>query len=330
MRIGLLGLLFVYLLGFMPHAFAFSTGETASLVIGQSNFTSNAVAVTSTGLNLPAGLAFDHGGNLWVADTWNNRVLEYAAPFSTGETASLVIGQSSFTSNAVAVTSTGLNGPRALAFDSGGNLWAADESDNRVLEYAAPFSTGETASLVIGQSNFTSQRWATTSTALDSPFGLAFDHGGNLWVADEANNRVLEYAAPFSTGETASLVIGQSSFTSNAVAVTSTGFAGPADLAFDSGGNLWAADQYNHRILEYATSSSTSSSSSSSSHTSSSSSSSSSHASSSSSSVSTTSPRVGSWIYLGTAAAVVVVIIIVAAYYTTIRGRSKPSATPPP
>jgi hypothetical protein len=225
MRIGLLGLLFVYLLGFMPHAFAFSTGETASLVIGQSNFTSNAVAVTSTGLN----------------------------------------------------------GPRALAFDSGGNLWAADESDNRVLEYAAPFSTGETASLVIGQS----------------------------------------------------------SFTSNAVAVTSTGFAGPADLAFDSGGNLWAADQYNHRILEYATSSSTSSSSSSSSHTSSSSSSSSSHtssssssssshASSSSSSVSTTSPRVGSWIYLGTAAAVVVVIIIVAAYYTTIRGRSKPSATPPP
>ena len=214
MRIGLLGLLFVYLLGFMPHAFAFSTGETASLVIGQSNFTSNAVAVTSTGLNLPAG--------------------------------------------------------------------------------------------------------------------LAFDHGGNLWTADMRNNRVLEYTAPFSTGETASLVIGQSSFTSNAVAVTSTGFAGPADLAFDSGGNLWAADQYNHRILEYATSSSTSSSSSSSSHTSSSSSSSSSHASSSSSSVSTTSPRVGSWIYLGTAAAVVVVIIIVAAYYTTIRGRSKPSATPPP
>ena len=49
---------------------------------------------------------------------------------------------------------------------------------------------------------------ATTSTGLDTPNGLAFDSSGNLWVADSSNNRVLEYKAPFTTGEAASLVLG--------------------------------------------------------------------------------------------------------------------------
>src|ERR1700722_1721605 len=135
MGVSLFGLTSVLLLGFLPHAFAFSNGQAASLVIGESNFTSFNPDKTSTGVNSPYGLAFDSSGNLWVVDESNNRVLEYKAPFSTYEAASLVIGQSSFTTNAFGATSTALTAPESLAFDSSGNLWVTDTSNNRVREF---------------------------------------------------------------------------------------------------------------------------------------------------------------------------------------------------
>ncbi len=70
-----------------------------------------------------------------VVDTGNNRVLEFVAPLFTGMAASLVIGQSSFTSSGSATTQSGLHNPEGLAFDSSGNLWVAENSNNRVLEF---------------------------------------------------------------------------------------------------------------------------------------------------------------------------------------------------
>jgi len=242
----------VFLLAFVPHAFAFSNGQAASLVIGDPSLTSFKPGATSTGLVGPYALAFDSGHNLWVADAFGNRILEYKAPFTTGEAASVVIGQSSFTTLAPATTSTGLNTPNGLAFDPGGNLWVADSSNDRVLEYKAPFSTGEAASLVIGQPNFTTNgNTVTNSTTLNSPNGLAFDPSGNLWVADLLNGRVLEYTTPFTTHQAASLVIGEPNLTAANDVVSKTGLNAPNYVAFDSSGDLWVAD--GHRVLEYTT-----------------------------------------------------------------------------
>jgi len=251
-EITLLSATFVFLLASMPHAFAFSNGQAASLVIGDSSLTSFKPGATSTGLVGPYSLAFDSEHNLWVADAYGNRVLEYKTPFTTGEAASIVIGQPGFTTLSPSTTSTGLNTPNGLAFDSGGNLWVVDSSNNRVLEFKAPLSTHEEASLVIGQPSFTANDYTVTnSTSLNSPNGLAFDPSGNLWVADLINGRVLEYAAPFSTREAASLVIGKPSFTAANDEVSKAGLNAPTALAFDSSGNLWVVD--GHRVLRYAT-----------------------------------------------------------------------------
>ena len=126
-----------------------------------------------------------------------------------------MIGQSSFTGGGSGYDFDGAERSRWPRLRLGRNLWVVDTGNSRVLEYKTPFSTGEAASLVIGQSSFTSSDFAdTNSTGLSYPTGLAFDSGGNLWVADQGNDRVLEYKAPFSTHEAASLVIGQPSFTS--------------------------------------------------------------------------------------------------------------------
>ena len=150
------------------------------------------------------------------------RVLEYEPPFSTGEAASLVIGQTSLTGSGDSSPSGGLYGPTGIAFDSSGNLWVVDSGNNRVLEFKSPFSNGESASLVIGQPTFGGYIGKTTAGGLNSPSYLAFDPSGNLWVTDQGNNRVLEFAAPFSTAEKASVVIGQADFTSSAPASGAT------------------------------------------------------------------------------------------------------------
>jgi sugar lactone lactonase YvrE len=249
------GILFILLSPTVLTSYAsISNYESASVVIGQSSFTTGTCVnnpPTSTGLCTPNGAAFDSSGNLWVADYSNNRVLEFKAPFTNGSAASVVIGQSSFTTNTCATTRSGLCDPEGIAFDSSGNLWVADGYNNRVLEFKAPFTTGEAASVVIGQSGFTTKTCATTPSGFCLPEGIAFDSSGNLWVADYANNRVLEFTSPSSSGEAASVVEGQSGFTTKACGTTQNGLCYPVGIAFDSSGNLWVADGQNNRVLEF-------------------------------------------------------------------------------
>ena len=228
-----------------------STGMAASLVIGQPDFTTNTGTTTAVGLMNPGSLSFDSAGDLWVSDSQNFRVLEYVPPFATHMAASLVIGQADFTSRVFQTTASGLTAPEGATFDSSGDLWVSDNGNSRVLKFVHPFSTGMAASLVIGQSSFTTGTSMTTATGLSFPSRVSFDTFGDLWVPDSSNNRVLEYLAPFTTGMAAALVIGQTSFTTNTVAVTATGLDSPSALAFDSFGNLWVPDYFANRVLEY-------------------------------------------------------------------------------
>ena len=249
--------LFLLAMSFAPiTAHAFSTGQNAERVIGQWNFTSNADTTSQNGMTLPEGVAFDSSGNLWVADTGNSRVLEFEAPFVNAEGASVVIGQPNFTGFVDAINQSVLAVPTAIAFDSSGDMWVVDQFDSRVLEFTPPFTDGEAASVVIGQPNFTSRiepgpTDTATRTGLYQPSDLKFDSSGDLWVADTLDSRVLEFTPPFTDGEAASLVIGQSNFTTGSVETSQGGLLEPTGLAFDSSGNLWVSDGGNDRVLEF-------------------------------------------------------------------------------
>ena len=226
----------------------FITGESWSVVIGEySDYQPNA-----TNLGQPYGIAFDSSGNLWVADSDDNRVVEYRAPLTTGEAASLVIGQPNLTSSTNDNAQSNMSEPEDVAFDSSGNLWVADTDNSRVLEFAQPFSDGETASTVVGAPNFTTFAGNDTQSAITLPEAIAFDHSGDLWVSDSGNSRVLEFAAPLSTGMNASRLIGQYSYFYGGPNATQTQLGYPEGLAFDSSGNLWVADPGFARVLEYS------------------------------------------------------------------------------
>lgn len=136
------------------------------------------------------------------------------------------------------------------------NLVVADTINSRVLVYNTPLSTNESASVVLGQPNFTdgAQSLASSNTVGD-PYAVTTDQFGNLYVADDVNCRVLRFAMPLTNGKSADLVIGQPDFNSGTCltgsSATASGMGFPSALAFDDKGNLWVSDGGNSRVLEY-------------------------------------------------------------------------------
>ena len=231
----------------------FSSGQSASVVLGQADFGGTLSATTASGLSIPVNVAENAQGDLWVSDARNNRIMRYSPPLKNGMAANLVLGQSNFTSSSQTTSPGGLSLPHGLAFDGKGDLWVADSYNSRVLEFIPPFSSGMNASLVLGQTDFTGSLCNSGEAGLCFPANLTFDAGGNLWVADADNNRIMEYKPPFVTAEAASLVLGQPIFTSTSQAFGDTGLYLPGQISFDATGNLWVSDQGNWRVLEFTT-----------------------------------------------------------------------------
>lgn len=272
----------------------FTTFMNADLEVGVPSFTSpgawpNPTCRTATpqsSLAQPSDQAVDAQGNLWAADPMSGRVLRFPNPLTSGMSADMTLGNTidmtrdcNGVNNDVtnpgrghpppipgSASATSLCYPTAVAFDASGNLWVADRGNNRVLEYAPPFSTGMAASVELGyaasvgmNSPFTGSSFhgdacaAVTAGSLCSPAGLGFDSGGNLWVADASDRRVLEFRPPFTSGMAAALVVGQPSLTQAAAGAPAANTVGtPAAVGFDSHGDLFVSDGEDNRILIYA------------------------------------------------------------------------------
>jgi sugar lactone lactonase YvrE len=236
-----------------------ANGSQALLVLGQADFVSAAPTVTPTqsGLNLPQGVSVDPSGNVWVADTNNNRVVEYLNPSTNGQAANIVLGQLDFVSNTFAATQSELTAPSDVKADSAGNVWVADSGNARVVKYSVPLSSSQVASIVLGQANYTANGMACTLTGMSNPVGIDIDQSGNLWVADNFDNRVTKYSVTLSSGQAATLVLGQPVFVSSAAICSSTGSSFPTSVAADEAGNIWGADTGSNRLLKYAAPAST-------------------------------------------------------------------------
>jgi sugar lactone lactonase YvrE len=251
---------------------AFVSHAAAILVFGQASpyeKDCNRGAGTPSAISLcgPQGVDVDSAGNLYVADTLNSRVLEYNTPFTSGTTADKVFGQAgSFTSttcNLAGETKDTLCLPMGVAADGAGNLYVADTSNNRVLEYNTPLTTDTSADKVFGQGNvFTTnvcnKGEVTSANTLCQPAEVTTDGAGNLYVADTGNSRVLEYTTPLTTNTTADRVFGQNNlFTTNVCnvggVITARTACNPSGVAVDSLNNLYVSDAGNARVLKYTT-----------------------------------------------------------------------------
>lgn len=211
---------------------------------------------------------------LAISDSSNNRILIYKTPLVMNESASVVLGQTDFVhgmpNQGGGAAANMLSSPTGMAKDAAGNLYVADFSNCRVLQFRPPFTNDPNASLVIGQPQFTyinpiscDANATAPATGMDTPNSVVVDREGDLWVTDPNFGRVTEYVPPFSNGMAATVAIGQVSL-QNSDACNHTNLTNglpplptamtlcePFGAAFDAQGNLWIADTGNSRVLEY-------------------------------------------------------------------------------
>ena len=249
-----------------PSPFANPSQAAPDALYGQASFTTFAAGATSAvSMKQPRAVAVDSAGNLWVADTGNNRILRFSAGILNNTApvaADLVIGQKDFVSSqpdqGSGVSANGLDTPAGLAADAQSNLYVADSNNARVLKFAGPVGgsgNNPAAAAVWGQSNFTTKAVPAqaNSSSMSGPEGIAADANGNLYVAVPHDNRVLVF--PSGSGTSATNVLGQANFTTttaNAAVfpqASSSTLSAPADVKVDSNGNVFVADSSNNRVL---------------------------------------------------------------------------------
>ena len=128
-----------------------------------------------------AGVELDAAGNLWVADSGNNRVLRFPVSSDSGEIArraDLVLGQRDFRGSAPGGSMRALHSPSALRFDAQGMLYVVDTDNDRVLVFQPPFTSGMSASSTFG-------------SRFNNPVSLEIDpYGRGVWVNDQRNGMV--------------------------------------------------------------------------------------------------------------------------------------------
>jgi NHL repeat-containing protein len=245
-----------------PSATAFANGAPADIVFGQPDFATRQRCDKQHPNNEDfchqGMVGVDRLGNVYITDRTHSRVMEYDDPVHTDTVADRVFGAPDLFSggcNEGGISAATLCEPRGITFDAAGNMYVADEHNNRLLIYLDPLTHDNVADMVIGPSDFDhTGSCSTSASTVCSPRGVDMDANGTLWVGDAKNNRVLAFLDPIHTDGVADLVLGQPTFTASACnngGVTASSMCEVREaVAYITGTQtiVYVTDNYNSRV----------------------------------------------------------------------------------
>jgi trimeric autotransporter adhesin len=199
---------------------------------------------TSAFLNFPEGIAFDSAGNLYIGDTFDNRV-RVVSPSGT-ITAFAGNGGSCLSSvrpcgDGAAAANAQLHRPQGVFADGAGNVYIADTLDHRIRFVDAPTKTIITV-VGTGAQGFAGDGSSGTKALLNSPVSVTVDSIGSILIADTGNQRIRSVAVG-----TISTIAGGGNGGDGGSATAAT-LAQPYGVTEDAAGNLYIVDQFNNRV----------------------------------------------------------------------------------
>ena len=199
-------------------------------------------SATSAQLNLPLGVAVDSAGNVYIADTKNNRIRK-VTPSGTITTA-VGTGAGGFAGDGRGASAASINGPRSVAVDSKSQLYIADTGNNSIRKV----DTNGIITTIAGNGagEYSGDGGMAVDAALRTPYGVAVDASGSVYVADYGNSRIRKIG--LNGGIITVAGNGQFAFTGDGQIATNAALRFPSGLVIDSANNIYVADCQNDAI----------------------------------------------------------------------------------
>ena len=222
---------------------------------GTQGYSGDGIPATTASVEMyfPYGIALDGSGNIYFGDWMNNCVRKIT--ISTGIISTIAgngsagiaggFGGDGGLANSI---NSKLHWPSGVAVDGSGNVYIADAANYRIRKIT--FSTGNISTVAgNGTLGFSGDGGAATNAALSFPYGVAVDGSGNMYIADQQNQRI----RMVNTSGIISTIAGNGTG-------GYTGDGGPATnaelqmnpyatgIAVDASGNVYIGDGQNNRV----------------------------------------------------------------------------------
>lgn len=225
------------------------TPGTAQTFAGEHDawfYVSDGVAATSAPINLPSGVVLDFNGNMYLADTLNNRIRRVDA--QTGLISTVAgTGLPGFSGDGGAATNAMINSPASLAMDGAGNLFFADQRNHVIRRLDAASQVITTVAGTGQVRGYSGDNGPATSAQLNLPLGVSFDQQGNLLIADTYNHVIRIVDAVSGTIRTLAGT-GTSGFNGDNQLASSAQLSIPALALSLQDGSILVADTGNNRV----------------------------------------------------------------------------------
>ena len=199
---------------------------------GAQGINTGAVTAATAMFKYPCGVAVDGSGNVYVADTYNNMIRKIS-----GGMVSIFAGNISGTAGTAdgQGTAASFNQPFSVVTDAAGNVYVTDRTSAKIRKITP---SGLVSTLAgSGTAGYLDATTGTTAQ-FNAPTGLAIDKAGNLYVADENNNRIRKVTP----GGIVTTLSGTGAQGSANGAGTASTFYLPFGIAADAGGLVYVGD----------------------------------------------------------------------------------------
>jgi len=209
---------------------------------GTAGFSGDGGPSSAARLNAPGGIAVDETGNIYIADTGNNRIRKITAAGVISTIAGS--GTPGFFGDGGPASVAQLNGPLGLAVDANANLYIADEANSRIRKVDG---AGVITTVVgTGIAGFSGDGGQARQANVNFPRAVAVDQTGNLYISDTRSLRVRKVTP---TGVITTFAgQGNRGFAGDGGPATQAMMRAPHGLVVDQAGNLLIADYGNNEV----------------------------------------------------------------------------------